>query len=85
MPWRRTGRDRRDPQRRQAEVMEGTCDRLSDVDDALKDATKKTDDALAAKISSLTRFTMTRSRRCFPSSRCGTFVSADADRAGLDQ
>jgi len=38
----------------------------SDVDDALKDAAKKTDDALAAKISSLTRFTDDEIKKMFP-------------------
>jgi hypothetical protein len=38
----------------------------SDVDAALADASKKTDDALAARISSLTRFTGDEVKQLFP-------------------
>jgi hypothetical protein len=38
----------------------------SDVDDAIKDAAKKTDDELAAKVSSLTRFTDEEIKKLFP-------------------
>ncbi len=38
----------------------------SDVDDAIKGAAKKTDDDLASKISSLTRFTDDEIKKLFP-------------------
>jgi len=45
----------------------------SDVDDAVRGAAKKTDDELAAKVSSLTRFTDNEIKKMFPE-------PADVDR-----